>query len=80
MRERDSYNCLSNAYWTGDDDEFSWDEVYHAPGSAFSLPDTWPDLDSEYYQRAWRAFSPAELADKPLQDTYEADWLMNKVG
>ena len=53
--------------------------MYHAPESAFSLPDTWPDLDSEYYQRAWRAFLPTELADKPLQDTYEADWLMNKV-
>ena len=49
------------------DDPASWDEVYHAPQAGT----TWANTHPDYKKHAWKSFSQAELAEKPLRDTLE---------
>jgi len=56
------------------DDPPSWDEVFHAAGKDI----TWSNKDPGFSKNSWKSFTDEELT-KPLIDTYEADWVNEKM-
>ena len=56
------------------DDPPSWNEVFHAAGRDI----TWSHKEPGFSKYSWKAFKEEELS-KPLIDTFEADWVNEKM-